>query len=179
MVWDRPRIDPVFWDRAKDLTGLHVIVEDLYGSVRRGVLRPADPRSCRHGFGITSNCALVWDGGNCYETYRKIDRRIVRLTVDDGRPALPECPGWYTPRNHSVVYRFDGRYWSYAGNKDGSNDPTVSDAPLTPAEFVRMHPDCEDGGLIAVTFKDRLASPCGNDPRMWETPRKTPGKETH
>lgn len=167
MVWDRSRIDPIFWDWTKDLAGLHIIVEDQYGQVRRGELKPADTRLYRHGLGITSDRALVWDGGNCYETYREVDRQIIRLTVDDGRPALPEYPGWYTVWDRLAavrVYRFDGRYWRYAGNKDGLNDPTMSDEPLAPAEFARTHPDYEDGGMRAVTFTDRLASPCGNDP---------------
>lgn len=175
MVWDRPRIDPIFWDQAKNLTGMRVIVEDQYGETRRGVLKPADTRLSRNGLGITSDRALVWDGGNCYETYREVDRQIIRLNIDDGRPALPECPGWYTAWDRLAavhVFRFDGQYWLYVGNMDGSTDPTIPDTLMTPETFAHAHPDFEDGGMRAVTFKDRLASPCGNNPCAWEAPER-------
>ena len=163
MAWDKPRIDPIFRDRTRDLTGLHVIVEDLYGETRRGVLKPADTRLYRNGLGITPDRALVWDGGNSLQTYRRVDDRVIRLTVDDGRPALPEYPGWYTAWDRLAavhVYRFDGEHWRYAGDVDGTADPDASDAPLTPAGFARAHPGFEDGGMRALTFTERLSSPC-------------------
>lgn len=166
MVWDRPRIDPILLDPTRDLTGLRVIVEDLYGDVRRGVLRPAETRLYRNGLGITPDRALIRDGGDGRQDRRKIDDRVIRLTVDDRRPALPECPGWYTAWDRLAavhVHRFDGRLWRYAGNVDGTADPAILDAPLTPIEFARAHPDFEDGGMRAVAFADRLASPCGTD----------------
>lgn len=176
MIWNNgPRIDSIFWDQAKNLTGMRVIVEDRYGSTRRGVLGPVETRMyVDNALGISPNHALIWDEDHDCQSCRRVDDRVIRLTVDDGRPALPECPGWYTEWDRYAfhVYRFDGEHWRYVGDLSGKADPTIPDTPMTPETFAHAHPGFEDGGMRALTFTDRQGSPCGGNPRAWQTPKQ-------
>lgn len=170
-----PKIDPVFWDLTRDPAGMRVIVEDQYGLVQRGVLMPTELSSrSMPEWGITPCTGLIWNGGNCYQTCRTVTSTVIRLIVDDGRPALPERPGWYMGLDRPAagsVFRFDGRYWTYAGSVDGTIDPDVPVEPMTSERFARTFPGYEEAGMRAVTFTDRLEPAC-KDPFAWEAPKR-------